>query len=361
MSSGNSAQPNLTSAAQRADVLALFGGIIFSVGFAALIWLTGDRLVAAFPKLPDQGALWYYWKLAEPTLASRATAWGFYALHQIGLWGLVYYAQTRVKRYVTGLHPVNFVALGFNALFTVVHYAQTHFEYDGLAQDVSILSSQGSVIILLVLVLLMENPRRGLFFGKRAPLSQEVVQFVRKYHGYFFAWAVVYTFWYHPMENTTGHLLGFLYTSLLMLQGSLFFTRIHINKWWTFAQEFLVLVHGTLVAVNQGAGMWPMFLFGFGGIFIITQMHGLGLSRLVRWGLLAVYAVAVTTVYAGRGLGQLNEVIRIPAIDYLLVFLLAWLIGGGLWIARRVRAARPELLVFDAMSVPVTTEAENDR
>ena len=53
---------------------------------------------------------------------------------------------------------------------------------------------------------------------------------MRKYHGYVFAWATVYTFWYHPMENTAGHLIGFFYMFLLLLQGSLFLTRIHINK-----------------------------------------------------------------------------------------------------------------------------------
>ena len=42
--------------------------------------------------------------------------------------------------------------------------------------------------------------------------------------------------------------------------------------------ELMVLVHGTLVAIAQGAGLWPMFFFGFGGIFVITQMHGLGLK-----------------------------------------------------------------------------------
>ncbi len=44
------------------------------------------------------------------------------------------------------------------------------------------------------------------------------------------------------MEPTNGHLIGFFYMFLLMLQGSLFFTRIHVNRWWTLIQEFLVLV-----------------------------------------------------------------------------------------------------------------------
>jgi hypothetical protein len=35
----------------------------------------------------------------------------------------------------------------------------------------------------------------------------------------------------------------------------------------------------------QGQGLWPMFAFGFGGVFVITQMHGLGLSRWTRFAL----------------------------------------------------------------------------
>lgn len=151
------------------------------------------------------------------------------------------------------------------------------------------------------------------------------------------AWAAIYTFWYHPMVNTPGHLIGFAYMFLLMLQGSMFYTRIHVNRYWTFVQEFAVLVHGTLVAVQQGAGLWPMFLFGFGGVFVITQMHGLGLSWRSRLAILGVYVAGVVAVYSGRGLAQVNEIVRIPLIDYLAVFVLAWLVGGVLWLIRRVR------------------------
>jgi len=326
---------------QRLDILTLWGGVLFGLAFTALIWWLGGRL-DAIPKLPDQGASWYYWKLAEPTWVTRGIMWGLYAVHQITLWGLIYYAQTRVKKYTSGLHPINLVALGVNALFIFLHLLQTHIWYDGLAQDVSIWSSQGAVVLLLVLVLIMENQRRGMFFGRRAPLRDEVVRFVRQYHGYFFVWATIYTFWFHPMEATSGHLIGFFYTFLLMLQGSLFLTRIHVNRWWTLTQEVLVLFHGTLVAVMQGAGLWPMFAFGFGGIFVITQMHGPGWSTRTRALMLAVYIGLVALVYSQRGWGSVNEVIRIPVIDYLLVFLLAWLIGGGLWLAKRL-CRRPEM------------------
>jgi hypothetical protein len=68
---------------------------------------------------------------------------------------------------------VNIVALLMNAFFIALHFLQTHIWYDGLAQDVSVWSSQVSVIIMLVWILLMENSRRGLFFGKKAPISKE--------------------------------------------------------------------------------------------------------------------------------------------------------------------------------------------
>ena len=149
---------------------------------------------------------------------------------------------------------------------------------------------------MLVMIVMMEHPRRGMFFGKKAPLPQRAVQFVRKYHGYIFTWGIIYTYWYHPMEATPGHLLGFLYTFLLLLQGSLFFTRVHLNKYWGFALETLVLIHGTIVAILAANGMWQMFFFGFAGIVVVTTLYGLGLPRWVRLTVLGLYLAAALGV-----------------------------------------------------------------
>lgn len=214
--------------------------------------------------------------------------------------------------------------------------------YDGLAQDVSIFSSQGSVVLLLVVVLLMENRRRGLFFGKKAPLSTRVVDFFRRYHGYLFSWAVVYTFWYHPAENSQGHLIGFFYMFLLLAQGSLFLTRYHTNRAWTLTLETMVLLHGALVAIQQAGptGFWPMFFFGFAGIFVITQMHGVGWSRLTRWLIGLGYIGGVIGVYAVRGYDKVDEIVRIPIIEYGLVFLLTLLVWPALLAVDAVRRRR---------------------
>ena len=136
------------------------------------------------------------------------------------------------------------------------------------------------------------------------------------------------------MVGTPGHLVGFFYMFLLMLQGSLFLTRIHINKWWTLTQEVTVLFHGTLVAIFQGADLWRMFAFGFAAMFVVTQMHGLQLSRLTRWTVGLIYMAAMLFVYNADWAG-LNEVIRIPLIEYLVAFVIAGLIALGLWIADR--------------------------
>lgn len=330
----------------RTAKISLWSGIAFSLAFTTLIWWAGERL-NAIPLLPDQGALWYYWKLPEPTFITRFSAWGLYALHQVCLWSLIYYAQTRVRKYATGLHPVNIWALALNVLFILLHFIQSQVWYDGLAQDTPVWSSQGSVILMLCAILIMENRRRGMFFGKKAPLSERVISFARKYHGYLFAWATVYTFWFHPMVNSMGHLIGFFYMFLLLLQGSLFLTRIHVNKWWTLTQEVAVLFHGTLVALTQGNGIWAMFAFGFGGMFVISQMHGLNWSRLTRWLVGIGYMAAALIVYSDRGWAKLNEIIRIPFIEYLVAFAIAGLIALGIWIADRLKK-------------PVTNEAFMD-
>ncbi len=320
----------------RQDNLALWGGILFSLVFTGVIWWTGQRL-SSIPHFPDFGASWYYWRLMEPTFITRASVWGLYALHQVSFWGLIYYAQKNSFKYTTGLHKLNIIALAMNAFFILLHLVQTQIWYDGLAQDVSIWSSQASVVILLIWILLMENSRRGLFFGKKVKFSNQINRFARKYHGYLFAWAIVYTFWYHPMEGTSGHLIGFFYMFLLMLQGSLIFTRVHLNRWWNLTLEVLVLVHGTLVAIMTGNDLWPMFAFGFAGIFVITQMHGLGLKFWSKALITALYIASALYIYSDRGWVQLNEILRIPLIEYLAVFILAGIIAGGLWIARKIK------------------------
>lgn len=310
----------------------MWGGVAFSLSFVCIIHLVKPFL----PEIEfaaDTGASHYYWKLPDPSALTRAIAWISYLAHQALMWFLIWKAQRDKLSYTSGLHRVNIIALAGNAAFVIWHLFQTAFWYDGLAQDVSIWSSQWSVIIMLVLILHMENQRRGIFFGKKIQFLSETGTFVRKYHGYIFSWAIVYTFWFHPMENSSGHLIGFFYMFMLMVQSSLFFTRAHTNRYWTFTLEILVLFHGTLVAINQGNGMWPMFFFGFAGLFIITQMHGIGLKRWQCWAFLTLYIGGALWIYGPNNIARIHQVIWIPLTEYAVMFIFAGLIWTGMKIA----------------------------
>ncbi len=316
---------------------ALWLGIAFSLLFTGLIWLAGEYWMDAdrYARFAPRGIaavlpkMWYLWQLGEPTIWTRATAWGGYITHNLVIWYLIWVAQRERSTYTSSLHRFNVIALLANAFFISLHLLQTRYWYDGLAQDVSEFTSQASVTLMLVVILIMENDRRGLFFGTKAPVPASVGRTLRKYHGYYFSWAIIYTFWYHPMEITGGHLLGFLYMFLLLLQGSLFYTRIHLNHYWKVVSEISVVAHGVMVAILAGQ-QWPQFFGGFLGMFIVTQMHGLGLSKATRWTIGLAYIAAILAIYSlTEGLARAYMVTLIPLVEFALVAivsLLVWLV-----------------------------------
>ena len=178
---------------------------------------------------------------------------------------------------------------------------------------------------MLVFMLILLNGLRGLFFGKKVPLSQRTVTGIQKTHGYYIAWAIVYTFWFHPMESTWGHLLGFFYMFLLMLQMSLAYTTIHTKIGWVTVLESFVALHGTVVALVAGQTMWSMFLFGFTMMFIVTGLYGVVKHKGLRIAFTGLYLAAAVLVYSGvlgtrNQLSSIHQIFWIPVILYGLVF-----------------------------------------
>ncbi|XP_074650622.1 uncharacterized protein LOC141905581 isoform X2 [Tubulanus polymorphus] len=294
---------------------------------------------------------WYYWKLPPDrvTVFTQFFIWACYISHQVFMWTVIYIAQLKKAhstgpRYSSKLGIFNWVAFGGTMFFHLLHLLQTHTTYDPLAQDVVITSSQGSVIMLIVYVVLIEYRDRGLLFGwptKRNTdkvsstlrLSYGPLYVARKYHGYAFSWAAIYTFWYHPMENTWGHVMGFVHTWMIMLQGSLMYTDFHLHKWWRFIVETWVTLHGAVVAYQTGGPivMWPMFLFGFLLLVCTTQIFSLRFWWDIPSGFRAIpivlYAGAALAVYGlvpdhnGKTFSRIYEIFFIPAILLLLPLL----------------------------------------
>ena len=327
----------------RAAIYAWIGALIFSIVFTYLIWLLGP-LLDRWTLLPDQGATWYYWKLPERDFWGQFIVWSFYLAHQFAIWGSIYWAQkslsTLRSQPTKGLTKYNWAVIFINFVFITLHLVQTHIWYDGLAQDVPIWTSQGSVIVMLSVILVIENSRRGLFMGKKMgkPFTSKVTAFFRRNHTYIFAWALVYTFWFHPMSYDPQLVTGFFYMFLLFTQISLAYTWIHLDKRWIVFLEFFVGVHALVVAVFNtaffdSADMWPMFLSGFLFMFVFTGMYAFDVKRWIRLAVITIYAAFIVWFYLptpfgyGRDLFILLrlEFLWIPLILYALAFVFAGL------------------------------------
>jgi uncharacterized membrane protein YhdT len=308
-------------------------GVLLSVAFTAIIAITAANLTG-FEIVGKTVPFAYPWRLSVPNAMARLTAWGLYLTHNMIAWVIIFLAQRQKPKYGHDLRWFNWAMVVTSTVFILLHIVQTQIWYDGLAMDVPELTALGSVAIMLAIIIILETPRRGLMVGKKVKFHQQFMRIVREYHGYFFSWATIYTFWYHPTEGTIGHLAGFFYMFILFVQSSLIFNRAHINKWWTVTLEVFVLVHGTLVAFFQGNAMWPMFAFGFGAMFFLVQMYGLGLNTWTKRILWIVFiTVAVGTFAYMDRLSQIHEIVRIPMLDYMMIGIiyLLFLVGVGIY------------------------------
>ena len=323
---------------------------LFSFAMVAATWLISP-LLAPFRAglLPDTGADWYYWKLPKPELLASISMWVLYLGHQITVWVLIAKLKNAQRPEAGTIGKYNLQLLIVNAVFIALHLVQTALFYDALAQFTPVMSSQGSVIVMLVMMLILLNGRRGLFFGKRVALPPLGVAATQKVHGFYISWAVVFTFWFHPMEGTLGHLLGFLYLFLLMGQMSLARTSWHTKIGWLTFLEAFVALHGAVVAILADNGMWPMFFFGFMMMFIVTQVFGILKNKIAIVGVIASYLALVLVTYSGSlanlftgtpvGWGDIHQITWIPVILYGLVFVLAWLFAGVYALIKRRKAS----------------------
>tara|TARA_Y100000588_G_scaffold42064_2_gene40146 strand:+ start:1106 stop:2104 length:999 start_codon:yes stop_codon:yes gene_type:complete len=293
----------------------ILAGLICAGAITAVIALTGARL-STFEIIGPTVPFQYPWRLVEPDFISQITAWSGYVLHNIYVWTILSLARKEKPGFSENFRWFNWAMLVGNGLFIGLHILQTHLYYDALARDVHEATAQGSVALMLMVILVIEGPRRGLFFGQLR-FDRRLVEVLRKYHGYLFSWAIIYTFWYHPAVSTQGHLIGFFYMFMLLWQSVLVFNRSHRNRWWTLTLEAMVIPHAVLVAVTQPSNAWRMFGFGFATIFILTQMHGVGWNRATRITFGSIFVIALILAYAVFGdITQIHEVARIPVAEF---------------------------------------------
>ena len=313
-------------------------GVLFAFGFTFLIGILGPNLKHFTDSFVLRNDLsWYYWKLPVRDTLTMLVAWTMYLGHQFSIWGMIYCAQK--DRYgfrsssVRGIPKYTFFVLLTNVVFVCLHLLQTHLWFDALAQDTSIISSQGSVIIMLAIILILENPRRGLFLGRKAgkPFTVQVVGFFRRVHMYVFAWALVYTFWFHPMASDPQLVSGFFYMFLLFTQTALAWTPIHLDRRWIVLLESYVAIHAIIVAAWNteffgGATMWPMFFTGFAFMFAFTSMYSF---KTKRFHLLVTvfYAAFLVWLYTPKPLGFGRDIAYLTRLEFLWIPLILYGLG----------------------------------
>jgi len=213
----------------------------------------------------------------------------------------------------------------------VLKYLQQIFFYNGLSETLPLGFGTGTVFLFLVIVMIMYIPIRGLFFGYGSnwKWTKECTSFFRLYHGFFIGIFIINDFWYHPFESTIGHLAGIFNDAMLLGQMVVIYMPFHLNKYWCLAMETFVIVHGALIALNRDTpGAVGAFGFAFFFILVLTQMHGMGWSRLIRLFIALVFVTSLLIVYGLRLQGEefgfmamvMEVFLRIPVLEYATIF-----------------------------------------
>jgi hypothetical protein len=178
--------------------------------------------------------------------------------------------------------------------------------------------------VLLSIVLIIENQRRGLFLGRKSgkPFTSNVAAFFRSSHKYIFAWALIYTFWFHPMATDPQLLSGFFYMFLLFTQLMLAWTPLHLDRRWIVLLESYVAIHALIVAAWNtsffgGADMWPMFFSGFAFMFVFTYMYAFKASRKIYGLVTTVYAAFIAWLYLPVPFGLGRSIINLMRVEFL--------------------------------------------
>ncbi|KAI7872118.1 hypothetical protein BDF14DRAFT_1756716 [Spinellus fusiger] len=292
----------------------------------------------------------YAWRQVEPTSMGRGTAWCGYGVHQLVQWGILAQAQrSNEQQWSPAYRWWNWRMLYLNAFMLVFKLVHTQLFYDGLAIDVPEGTAQSSVVAILVIALILAIPTRGIAFGLgrqlRSPSFQQVLQFIRKYHGYLVSFGTVYNFHYHPAEGTMGHYFGFIYQVMLLWQSTTFLHNSHRDKAWILLLEVWVFVHGTLTALCQPGDVWQIFSFGFAAIFLIHQIYWTPLATSFHRLAFAygIYSMAVLIAFYQDK--KYFRIAFIPAAEFLSMF---FCLGVGMTVSIVTRSS-----LLSQRSVPV--------
>jgi hypothetical protein len=250
----------------------------------------------------------YAYRLREPSLLHYVLPWLLYFLHQGLHLRILYKAFKEQPAYSSEWRWFNWAQLKLHGVFLCLKYLQTWTTYDGMAAHLPLAWGVATVASFLFVVYTMHVPTRGIIFGYGTHIkaANGAALFLRKYHAFFFSFAILNDFWYHPFESTAGHMLGILNDILMLWQSIFIYTHSHRNTYWMLILEIIVLPHSGLIAIDRGwwsgNGSAGAFSFGYFIFLLLNQMHGpkMNLSKLQKFFLFLVFLLGLCLTYGLR-------------------------------------------------------------
>ena len=210
--------------------------------------------------------------LKHPDTWSCSLVWSLYICHQVFHWSMLLYARCYLRT-SHKLQPFHYWMAGVNLLFILLHLAQTHLTYDGLACNKN--DAFLHVLFLSMLIHIAESDRRGLFFcnsfysasSRLRKLAKEVLPF-------YFSMVILFSFWHHPLDGTPVLIARLVFELIFIVYSCLVRTLLFENKYWMLFLELLMLGFMTLLLdlPDLRTVVVPL-LFVSQLVFVISAMH----------------------------------------------------------------------------------------
>jgi hypothetical protein len=160
-----------------------------------------------------------------------------------------------------------------------------------------------------------------------------VASFFRSSHKYIFPWALIYTFWFHPMATDPQLLSGFSYMFLLFTQLMIAWTPLHLDKRWIILLESNVAIHAVIVAIWNttffgGTDLWPMFFTGFAFMFVFTYMYALKVNKKIYGLVTALYFAFLIWLFLPSPIGFGRSLMNLIRLEFLWISIILYGLAG---------------------------------
>ena len=227
-----------------------------------------------------------------------------YACHQVFHWSMTCYARFFLKT-SRKLQSFHYWMAGVNIFFVLLHLALSHWTHGSISAIYHYYRSvhyhgyyisyerDDDLPILWGLsywILLAKSGQRGAFFGLSIPFTKPIVLFADELLDFVFSWAVLYTYWCHPLKEISTLIIELIFIT----HSCLIQTSFHKNKCWTIFVEMNVLFFMFHVL---GPNRPSSYIFGCMNlclvVFVVTQIHGLNLRLLVKIDIISVCILCV--------------------------------------------------------------------